>query len=88
MLMLNLVIFGSVIGRTPFFCWFKKKGTTDPWDPKTLPYLTTENFISLLPLILFAEINNLSEVNLVAPYKFIGAAALSVERATTDLTWL
>ena len=49
----------------------------------TLPYLTTENLISLLPLILFAAINNLSDVSLVAPYKFIGAQALSVDSATT-----
>ena len=33
-----------------------------------------------------AAINNLSEHNFVAPYKFIGAAALSVERAITFLT--
>ena len=30
--------------------------------------------------------NNLSEHNLVAPYKFIGAAALSVDNAITFLT--
>ena len=34
-------------------------------------------------MILFAAMNNLSDVNFVAPYKFIGAQALSVERATT-----
>ena len=31
-----------------------------------------------VPLILFAAINNLSDVSLVAPYKFIGAQALSL----------
>ncbi|MNT50090.1 hypothetical protein D3C72_1869910 [compost metagenome] len=63
-----------------------KKGITEPLDPITLPYLTTENLRSRDPLILLAAINNLSEHNLVAPYKFIGAAALSVERATTFFT--
>ena len=40
---------------------------TEPLLPKTFPYLTTLNLIFLLPLILFAEINNLSEQSLVAP---------------------
>mgnify|MGYP003317150024 CR=1 FL=1 len=37
--------------------------------------------------MLLAAMNNLSEVNFVAPYKFIGAAALSVESATTFFTF-
>jgi len=37
-----------------------KNGVTDPLLNITLPYLTTENLIFLFPLILFAEINNLS----------------------------
>ena len=36
--------------------------------------------------MLFAEINNLSEHNFVAPYKLIGEQALSVDRARTLLT--
>ena len=32
------------------------------------------------------DINNLSEHNFVAPYRFIGAAALSVDKAITTLT--
>lgn len=36
--------------------------------------------------MLFAAVNNLSEVSLVAPYKLIGAHALSVESATTSRT--
>ena len=36
--------------------------------------------------MLFAAINNLSEHNFVAPYKLTGAAALSVDKATTFLT--
>ena len=42
--------------------------------------------IFLKPFKLLAAINNLSEHNLVAPYKFMGAAALSVDNATTFLT--
>ena len=33
----------------------------------------------------FAEINNLSEVNLVAPYRLVGELALSVDNDTTFL---
>ena len=63
--------------------FFNKNGITDPLEPITFPYLTTLNFKSLDPTILLAAVNNLSEHNLVAPYKFIGAAALSVLRAVT-----
>ena len=38
--------------------------------------------------MLLAAINNLSEQSFVAPYKFIGAQALSVERAITLFTLL
>ena len=40
------------------------------------------------PFILFAAIKSLSEVNFVAPYKLIGAHALSVDRATTRSTFV
>ena len=53
-----------------------------------MPYLTTLNDISLLPLILFADIKSLSEQSLVAPYKFNGEEALSVDNATTFLIFL
>ena len=36
--------------------------------------------------MLFAAINNLSDTSFVAPYKFMGAAALSVDNATTFST--
>ena len=39
-----------------------------------------------MPLILFAEMKSLSEQSLVAPYKFIGEQALSVDNAITFLT--
>ena len=54
----------------------------------TLPYLTTENFRSDLPLMLLAAINNLSEQSFEAPYKFIGEQALSVLNATIFLTFV
>ena len=38
------------------------------------------------PVILLAATNNLSEVNFEAPYKLIGAQALSVLNATTFFT--
>ena len=77
----NLVILGSVIGSdfALFSNNFLKKGTTEPLDPTTFPYLTTENLASLLPAILLAATKSLSEASFVAPYKFIGFAALSVE---------
>ena len=37
----------------------------EPLESATLPYLTTENFVDFFPLKLFAEINNLSETNLL-----------------------
>ena len=64
----------------------RKNGITDPLLPITLPYLTIEKVISFAPVKLFAEENNLSEQSFVAPYRFIGAAALSVDNATTFLT--
>src|SRR5690606_19077738 len=85
-LMLNRVILGSVIGKTPSPFFLIKNGMTDPLDPITFPYRTTENRIGLLPRILFAATNTLSEANLVAPYKLIGAQALSVDKATTRST--
>ena len=63
-----------------------KNGITDPRDPMTFPYRTTLNFSCFDPSILLAATNNLSLHNLVAPYRFIGAAALSVLKAITFLT--
>ena len=65
---------------------FRNNGTTLPRESRTLPYRTTENRVPLLPDRLLDEITILSEANLLAPYKFIGLAALSVERAITRLT--
>ena len=53
---------------------------TEPLLAKTFPYLTTENLVSDFPTILFAETKSLSEHSFVAPYKLIGAQALSVEK--------
>ena len=64
---INLVILLSVIVRVPLFLRDRKKGITDPRDPITLPYLTTENFVGCIPLYEFPDTNNLSEVSLVAP---------------------
>jgi hypothetical protein len=67
---------------------FKNSGKTDPLLPRTFPYLTTENEVLLLPAILLADIKSLSEQSLVAPYKFTGATALSVDKANTLKTFL
>ena len=85
---LNLVILGSVIGKNPLSLYSLKILYTDPLLANTFPYLTTENLVSDLPTILFAETKSLSEHSFVAPYKLIGAQALSVERATIFLTLL
>ena len=50
-----------------FFARSLNKGTTDPLEPTTFPYLTTENLVGLSPTILFAETKSLSEASLVAP---------------------
>ena len=87
-LVLYLVIRSSVIGRNsaPSSTSFLKKGTTEPREPTTLPYLTTANLVSLSPTKLLAATKSLSEASLVAPYKLIGFAALSVESAITLFT--
>ena len=64
----------------------KKLGITEPLLPITLPYLTIEKAISFFPLILMAAINSLSEQSFVAPYRFIGELALSVDNAITFFT--
>ena len=74
--------------NTPFFFCSKNNGITDPLLPETLPYLTTENFGPLFDEILLAAKNNLSEHNFVAPYKFVGDDALSVDNAITFFTLL
>ena len=81
---MNLVILKSVIGNLLFLFKLKKYGTTDPLEPITFPYLTTENKVEPL-LLVFADIKSLSEANFVAPYRFIGLDALSVDNATTFL---
>ena len=72
-----------MIGNTPVFRRSQKKGITEPRDPMTLPYRTSENRSCRPPTILLAATNNLSEQSFVAPYRLIGAAALSVDNATT-----
>ena len=62
------------------------KGITEPLEELTFPYLTTENLVFFFPIILFAEMKSLSEQSFVAPYKFFGATALSVDRAITFST--
>ena len=66
----TLVIAPSVIGSesTPSSTSLLKNGTTDPREPTTLPYLTTENRVRCPPAMLFAATNSLSDASLVAPY--------------------
>src|ERR1700754_4554045 len=82
------VMRASVIGRlsAPSSASFLKKGTTEPRDPKTLPYRTTENLGPSAPARLLAATKILSEASLEAPYRLTGFSALSVERATPRLT--
>ena len=84
----NLVIFSCVIGSSfsPCAISFLKSGTTDPREPTTFPYLTTLNLVFLSPTMLFAATKSLSLASFVAPYKFTGLHALSVESAITLLT--
>ena len=76
------------MGTYLFFEFFRSKkiGITLPLDPITLPYLTAEKIDLLFPFMLFAAINNFSAANFVAPYKFIGFVALSVEIKIVLLT--
>ena len=64
----NLVIFYELLEE--FFVHsikLLKYGATEPLDPTTFPYLTTENFVSWEPAKLLAVTKSLSEANLVAP---------------------
>lgn len=79
----NRVIRSSVTGSTPVWRIFLKNGTTLPRLPTTFPYLTTAKRVFFSPTYAFAATNNLSEASFVAPYKFTGAHALSVDRAIT-----
>ena len=70
-----------------FFKYSLKTGITDPLDPATFPYLTTENLtLPFFADILFDETKILSDVSFVAPYKLIGSDALSVDKAITFVT--
>ena len=83
---MNLVMRASVIGNSPLSLIDIKNGMTEPRDPITFPYLTTAYRVPCSPPYEFEATNNLSEANFVAPYKFIGDDALSVESATTRFT--
>ena len=63
-----------------------KNGITEPLEFKTFPYRTTEKIVSVWADKEFDETNNLSATNFVAPYKLIGLAALSVDKAITFFT--
>ena len=63
------------------------KGITDPLEFITFPYLTIEKIV-LFPESVLLFTKSLSEASLVAPYKFIGLQALSVDRAITLFTCL
>ena len=83
---LPMVTMYSIVFLIPLLISSLKKGITLPLDEITFPYLTTENLVCLSPTRLLAETNNLSEHNLVAPYKFMGAQALSVDSAIIFFT--
>ena len=80
----------SVIGITSDFSLINllKNGMTLPLEPITFPYLTTEKRHPSAPDKWLAATNILSEASLLAPYKLIGLAALSVDKAITFLTFL
>ena len=42
---INRVILSSVMGIDPLFLIRSKKGITEPLEPMTFPYLTTENLV-------------------------------------------
>src|SRR5690606_41195644 len=76
------VMRSSVTGNTPLSLMDWKNGITEPREPITLPYRTTEKRVPCSPEYELEATNNLSEASLVAPYRLTGELALSVERAT------
>ena len=82
----NLLISKCVRGKSlPWAINSLKKGITEPLDAITFPYLTKLKRVPFGPEREFAFTNNFSAQSLVAPYKFIGLQALSVDRAITFL---
>ena len=66
-----------------FFICFLNLGITDPEESKTFPNLTIEKFvISSLFLLLKSACKQISPNLFVAPIKFVGLTALSVEMKT------
>ena len=59
---------------------------TEPLEPITFPYLTTEKQVCSSPEYELPATKSLSEVSFVAPYKFAGLLALSVDNATILFT--
>ncbi len=84
------VMRSSVMGRlfAPSAIRRSNSGTTEPREPTTLPYRTAAKRVRAPPTMLLAATNSLSEASLVAPYRLIGFAALSVDRAITLSTSL
>src|SRR5690606_6336366 len=79
------VMRSSVTGNTPFSLMDWKNGITEPREPITLPYRTTEKRVPCSPEYELEATNSLSEASFVAPYRFIGELALSVDKATQPL---
>ena len=82
------VMRSSVIGSSfaPSAISLAKNGTTEPFEPTTLPYLATLKRVRRVPAMLFAAVKSLSLASFVAPYRFMGLQALSVLRAITFST--
>src|SRR3990167_3542311 len=83
----NRVIRRSVmVSGPPLLACSKNSSTTDPRDPITFPYLTAANRAPPSPDKALAATNNFSAHSLLAPYKLIGAHALSDDSAMTRST--
>ncbi len=72
----------TVTGPPSSIC-FLNRGITLPFDPKTLPKRTAENFVfdTLSALEIISSANRL-----VAPITFVGRTALSLDTNTNFLT--
>src|SRR3990167_8730766 len=83
----NRVIAESVTSSgQPRAARFKNSGITDPRDSTTFPYRTIENRVPPCPEIPLEDMNIRSAHSLLAPYRFAGLHALSVDSAINRCT--
>src|SRR5699024_3439881 len=85
--MMNRVILGSVtVSSFPSLIWLMKRGTTDPREANTLPYLVTQISVRSGDTVRAFATTTFSIIALDVPIALTGYAALSVDKQITFFT--